>query len=230
MPDVSQTLILTRRATRTSMPPNEQLVELARHGTTMALFLSVRRPRELQAELIEGGYAPGHAVRRRLPRDVARRGRPALPAERARADHPRGEDHHAGARHRRPRARRRGDRGALARLRPRLRPPLPPAGTARPLPHEGGAWSSLSCASPTSRPARGAWPTASCAAAGRRARARPPRPRPPACCCATATRRPRSRSRSRAPISARRSRSSAASPTATGPSRWWSRTRATTPT
>ena len=34
----------------------------------------------------------------------------------------------------------------------------------------------------------------------------------------------------RAPTSARRSRSSAASPTATGPSRWWSRTRATTPT
>jgi precorrin-4 C11-methyltransferase len=58
VPDVSQTLILTRRATRTSMPPNEQLVELARHGTTMALFLSVRRPRELQAELIEGGYLP----------------------------------------------------------------------------------------------------------------------------------------------------------------------------
>jgi precorrin-4 methylase len=39
------------------MPPNEELAELARHGTTMALFLSVRRPRELQAELIEGGYA-----------------------------------------------------------------------------------------------------------------------------------------------------------------------------
>ncbi len=58
VPDVAQTLILTRRATRTTMPPNEQLVELARHGTTMALFLSVRRPRELQAELIEGGYLP----------------------------------------------------------------------------------------------------------------------------------------------------------------------------
>jgi precorrin-4 C11-methyltransferase len=58
VPDVSQTLILTRRATRTSMPPNEELAELARHGATMALFLSVRRPRELQTELIEGGYAP----------------------------------------------------------------------------------------------------------------------------------------------------------------------------
>ena len=57
VPDVSQTLILTRRATRTTMPDNERLVELARHGTTVVLFLSVRRPRELQAELREGGYA-----------------------------------------------------------------------------------------------------------------------------------------------------------------------------
>ena len=58
VPDVSQTLILTRRPTRTTMPPNEDLRELARHGTTMVLFLSVRRPRELQADLLEGGYAP----------------------------------------------------------------------------------------------------------------------------------------------------------------------------
>jgi precorrin-4/cobalt-precorrin-4 C11-methyltransferase len=58
VPDVSQTLILTRRATRTTMPDNERLSELARHGTTLVLFLSVRRPRELQAELLEGGYAP----------------------------------------------------------------------------------------------------------------------------------------------------------------------------
>lgn len=57
-PDVSQTLILTRRAVRTTMPENERLVELARHGTTIVLFLSVRRPRELQRDLLEGGYAP----------------------------------------------------------------------------------------------------------------------------------------------------------------------------
>jgi precorrin-4 methylase len=40
------------------MPDNEQLVDFARHGATMALYLSVRRPRELQADLLEGGYAP----------------------------------------------------------------------------------------------------------------------------------------------------------------------------
>lgn len=56
VPEVSQSLILTRRPTRTSMPPNEELTALARHGTTMALYLSVRRPRELQADLLAGGY------------------------------------------------------------------------------------------------------------------------------------------------------------------------------
>ena len=59
IPDVSQSLILTRRPTRTSMPSNETVRSLAAHGTTMALFLSVRRPRELQADLLEGGYAEG---------------------------------------------------------------------------------------------------------------------------------------------------------------------------
>jgi precorrin-4 C11-methyltransferase len=58
IPDVSQSLIITRRAQRTSMPPNEQLQAMAAHGTTMALFLSVRRPRELQQDLLDGGYAP----------------------------------------------------------------------------------------------------------------------------------------------------------------------------
>ncbi|TML60192.1 MAG: precorrin-4 C(11)-methyltransferase [Actinobacteria bacterium] len=57
VPDLSQTLILTRKPVRTSMPQNEKLVELARHGTTLVLFLSIRRPRELQQDLLDGGYA-----------------------------------------------------------------------------------------------------------------------------------------------------------------------------
>ncbi len=57
VPDVSQSLILTRRAQRTSMPPNEELAAFAAHGTTIALFLSVRRPRERQQDLSAGGYA-----------------------------------------------------------------------------------------------------------------------------------------------------------------------------
>lgn len=62
VPEVAQSLVLTRRAVRVPMPENEQLHDLARHGTTMALYLSVRRPRELQADLLAGGYAPDAPV------------------------------------------------------------------------------------------------------------------------------------------------------------------------
>ena len=59
IPEVSQSLILTRRATRTPMPGGEQIEQFARHGTTMVLFLSASRPRELVSELMAGGYEPG---------------------------------------------------------------------------------------------------------------------------------------------------------------------------
>ena len=61
IPGVAQSVVLTRLATRTSnsMPPREQVRELARSQTTMALFLSCSRPRALQAELQAGGYPPG---------------------------------------------------------------------------------------------------------------------------------------------------------------------------
>jgi precorrin-4/cobalt-precorrin-4 C11-methyltransferase len=60
VPGVAQSVVLTRLATRTatSMPPRERLRELARHGATMALFLSCARPRALQQELEAGGYPP----------------------------------------------------------------------------------------------------------------------------------------------------------------------------
>jgi precorrin-4/cobalt-precorrin-4 C11-methyltransferase len=51
-------VILTRRASRTPMPNNEDIRAFAAHGTTMAIFLSAARPRLLQEELLEGGYAP----------------------------------------------------------------------------------------------------------------------------------------------------------------------------
>ena len=58
IPGVAQSVIVTRMATRTSssMPPRERVRELARHGATMALFLSCSRPRALQEELEAGGY------------------------------------------------------------------------------------------------------------------------------------------------------------------------------
>ncbi|PLZ03843.1 precorrin-4 C(11)-methyltransferase [Burkholderia sp. WAC0059] len=42
LPGISQTLILTRYATRTAMPEGEALADLARHRATMAIHLGVR--------------------------------------------------------------------------------------------------------------------------------------------------------------------------------------------
>jgi precorrin-4/cobalt-precorrin-4 C11-methyltransferase len=60
IPGVAQSVILTRLGGgKTPMPPGEQVREFARHGTTMALFLSAARSGQLQDELLEGGYPPG---------------------------------------------------------------------------------------------------------------------------------------------------------------------------
>ncbi len=58
VPEISQSVILTRRASRTPMPDGEDIRSFASHGTTMAIFLSAARPRALQRELLEGGYPP----------------------------------------------------------------------------------------------------------------------------------------------------------------------------
>jgi precorrin-4/cobalt-precorrin-4 C11-methyltransferase len=41
LPELSQTVILTRAEGRTPMPPGEKLEDLGRHGATLALFLSI---------------------------------------------------------------------------------------------------------------------------------------------------------------------------------------------
>ncbi len=57
IPEVAQSVILTRLGGgKTPMPPGEQVREFARHGTTMALFLSAARSGQLQEELLQGGY------------------------------------------------------------------------------------------------------------------------------------------------------------------------------
>jgi precorrin-4/cobalt-precorrin-4 C11-methyltransferase len=58
LPDVSQTVILTRMAGRTPVPEREEISRLASHGATMVIFLSSGMTRELSQRLIEGGYAP----------------------------------------------------------------------------------------------------------------------------------------------------------------------------
>ncbi|MFC7219735.1 precorrin-4 C(11)-methyltransferase [Streptomyces polyrhachis] len=63
IPEVAQSVILTRLGGgKTPMPPGEEVREFARHGTTMAVFLSAARSGQLAAELLEGGYAPGTPV------------------------------------------------------------------------------------------------------------------------------------------------------------------------
>ena len=58
LPEVSQTVIITRAAGRTPVPERERIRALAAHQATMALFLSASLVREVQDELLEGGYAP----------------------------------------------------------------------------------------------------------------------------------------------------------------------------
>lgn len=57
LPDVSQTVIITRAAGRTPVPERESIRELAKHGATMVLFLSTSLTEKLQADLLAGGYA-----------------------------------------------------------------------------------------------------------------------------------------------------------------------------
>ena len=56
LPGLSQTLILTRMAGCTPVPERERLEELAKHGASMALFLSAGMLREVQAALLQGAY------------------------------------------------------------------------------------------------------------------------------------------------------------------------------
>ena len=58
LPDVTQTVIITRMEGRTPVPEREKIRSLAAHGSTMVLFLSTGLLEGLQAELMAGGYAP----------------------------------------------------------------------------------------------------------------------------------------------------------------------------
>ena len=57
IPEVAQSVILTRLGGgKTPMPPGEEVRDFARHGTTMAVFLSAARTKQLVEELTAGGY------------------------------------------------------------------------------------------------------------------------------------------------------------------------------
>ena len=57
LPDVSQTVILTRMEGRTPVPPKEKIELLAAHGATMVIFLSAGQMEQLSERLMQGGYA-----------------------------------------------------------------------------------------------------------------------------------------------------------------------------
>lgn len=57
LPEVSQTVIITRMAGRTPVPDKEKIELLATHRATMCIFLSVHMMAELVEELIKGGYS-----------------------------------------------------------------------------------------------------------------------------------------------------------------------------
>lgn len=56
LPEVTQTVILTRVAGRTPMPEGESLKELAQHHCTLCLFLSITLLKTVQTELLAAGW------------------------------------------------------------------------------------------------------------------------------------------------------------------------------
>ena len=58
LPDISQSVVITRMAGRTPVRPQESVRSFAAHGATMVLFLSAGLLRETQDELLAGGYGP----------------------------------------------------------------------------------------------------------------------------------------------------------------------------
>jgi precorrin-4/cobalt-precorrin-4 C11-methyltransferase len=56
LPNVSQTVIVTRMAGRTPVPEKESIESLAAHNATMVIFLSAGMLKELSKRLIDGGY------------------------------------------------------------------------------------------------------------------------------------------------------------------------------
>lgn len=56
LPDISQSVVITRMAGRTPVPERESIPSFAAHGATMVVFLSAGMTEELSKQLIAGGY------------------------------------------------------------------------------------------------------------------------------------------------------------------------------
>ncbi len=58
LPEISQSVIITRMAGRTGVPERESIRSFAAHQATMTIFLSAGMLEQLSAELVAGGYKP----------------------------------------------------------------------------------------------------------------------------------------------------------------------------
>ena len=56
LPEITQTVILTRVEGRTPMPPGESLAELASHHSTLCIFLSITLLKKVQTDLRAAGW------------------------------------------------------------------------------------------------------------------------------------------------------------------------------
>jgi precorrin-4/cobalt-precorrin-4 C11-methyltransferase len=56
VPGITQTLIVTRAELRTPVPERESIAELAKHGATMAFYLSVHLIEDVVKELLKAGH------------------------------------------------------------------------------------------------------------------------------------------------------------------------------
>ena len=56
LPEITQTVILTRVAGRTPMPPGEELEALAAHKTTLCIYLSITLLHKVQEALLAAGW------------------------------------------------------------------------------------------------------------------------------------------------------------------------------
>ncbi len=62
VPGGSQTIIMTRAEGRIAMPPGEKLRDLAAHGSTLVIFLSVTRMVSVVRQLLDAGYTEDSPV------------------------------------------------------------------------------------------------------------------------------------------------------------------------
>ncbi|MBI2860996.1 MAG: precorrin-4 C(11)-methyltransferase [Chloroflexi bacterium] len=62
LPDISQTVIITRMEGRTPVPGTQKLRELAAHRAALAIFLSTSLLEAVSAELLAAGYSPEDPV------------------------------------------------------------------------------------------------------------------------------------------------------------------------